>query len=168
MTRLNLTDRSITLREISVKDNAILLAIYGSTRKEEMERVPQWSDLMKEEFIRQQFEAQHTHYQNNYRGANFWVIEQKNKILGRLYVQENFQNASVRIIDITLLPEHRKQGIGTTLLSDMQNWSAAMDKPLTIHVESFNPAKRLYERLGFKKISETNGVYHLMEWKQTI
>jgi ribosomal protein S18 acetylase RimI-like enzyme len=31
-------------------------------------------------------------------------------------------------------------------------------------VEAFNPAKHLYERLGFEKISETNGVYHLMQW----
>jgi ribosomal protein S18 acetylase RimI-like enzyme len=35
---------------------------------------------------------------------------------------------------------------------------------VTIHVEVFNPALRLYERLGFKKVAE-NGPYHLMEWR---
>nr|WP_278012004.1 hypothetical protein [Flavobacterium gyeonganense] len=38
------------------------------------------------------------------------------------------------------------------------------NRNVSIHVESFNPAMNLYKRLGFKKISETNGVYHLMEW----
>lgn len=40
----------------------------------------------------------------------------------------------------------------------------AAGKTLTIHVEQFNPASHLYERLGFKIIKETHGVYLLMEW----
>jgi hypothetical protein len=34
---------------------------------------------------------------------------------------------------------------------------------LSIHVETFNPAKRLYERLGFV-VAEDKGVYQLMTW----
>jgi predicted GNAT family acetyltransferase len=40
----------------------------------------------------------------------------------------------------------------------------AAGKTLTIHVEQFNPARHLYERLGFKIIKETHGVYLLMDW----
>lgn len=36
--------------------------------------------------------------------------------------------------------------------------------PVRIHVEQFNPALRLYERLGFTKIHD-EGIYHLMEWR---
>lgn len=38
-----------------------------------------------------------------------------------------------------------------------------MGKSVTIHVEYNNPAMRLYERLGFRKIGEFNSVYYLME-----
>ena len=38
------------------------------------------------------------------------------------------------------------------------------DLPVTIHVEVYNPAMRLYERLGFRPI-EDRGPYRLMEWK---
>jgi ribosomal protein S18 acetylase RimI-like enzyme len=30
-------------------------------------------------------------------------------------------------------------------------------------VENFNPARRLYDRLGFQHV-DTNGVYHIMKW----
>jgi predicted GNAT family acetyltransferase len=41
------------------------------------------------------------------------------------------------------------RGLGTTLLRNLQSEAAAAGKPLRIHVERFNPALRLYERLGF-------------------
>ena len=40
---------------------------------------------------------------------------------------------------------------------------AAAGKPVTIHVESFNPALRLYRRRGFEH-ADTSGVYFLMRW----
>ena len=163
-----LTDTKIRLRKIEENDKSVLLEIYASTRKEEMERVPHWTDLMKNEFLKQQFNAQHIHYQNNYPGADFWILEKNKKPIGRLYVSERYNNSTIRIIDITLLPAFRGQGSGTGILRDLIKKASESGLPLSIHVESFNPAKKLYERLGFKKISETNGVYHLMEWKDTI
>jgi hypothetical protein len=35
--------------------------------------------------------------------------------------------------------------------------------PATIHVERFNPALHLYERLGFR-LAEDKGVYYFMKW----
>ncbi len=133
-----------------------------------MERVPFWTDLMKKEFLRSQFEAQHEYYQKNYTGAEFWVIEFEKKSVGRLYLHENFQGKGMRIIDISILPQYRNRGFGQAIFKDLMDRAAHLERPLTIHVEAFNPAKNLYTRLGFKKISETNGVYHLMEWRHTI
>lgn len=158
----------ITLRRIDQSDMPSLLAMYASTREEEMSKVPGWSETMKHEFIKSQFEAQHSHYKKNYSGADFWVICKNKSSAGRLYVHENFQGRGMRIIDITLLPAFRNYGIGSSILKDLMQLSTQSEKPLSIHVESFNPAKNLYNRLGFNKISETNGVYHLMEWKHTI
>jgi RimJ/RimL family protein N-acetyltransferase len=166
--KFKLSNPSYSLRPIGEKDMPSLLEMYASTRQQEMARVVNWTDLMKSEFLSSQFDAQHTYYQLNYPGADFWVICQAKRNIGRLYLHENFQGRGLRIIDITLLPEYRNKGIGTTILKDLMGRSAELDRALTIHVESFNPAKVLYARLGFNHVSETNGIYHLMEWKHTI
>jgi predicted GNAT family acetyltransferase len=41
--------------------------------------------------------------------------------------------------------------------------AARASKRMSIHVEKFNPARRLYDRLGFHK-TEDHGVYDLMPW----
>lgn len=165
---LSFTNPALFLRPIEDKDMPLLLEMYADTRQAEMERVPDWSEMMKKEFISGQFRAQHQHYQNNYPGAYFWMIELDGKQIGRLYLDPDYQSKELRIIDITILPEFRNRSLGSSILSDLMAQATQMEKPLRIHVESFNPAKNLYNRLGFKKISETNGVYHLMEWKHTI
>ena len=45
--------------------------------------------------------------------------------------------------------------------------AAAAGKCVSIHVEVYNPAIHLYERLGFQPKGEDNGVYRLMEWRAT-
>lgn len=162
------TDTSIRLRPIEGSDLTFLGQVYASTRTEEMKRVPNWSAEMINAFLESQFQLQHEYYQKNYTGGNFWVIEKKGKSIGRLYIHENFQARGVRIIDITLLPAWRSQGIGQSILRDIMREATALNRPLTIHVESFNPAMQLYKKLGFQKISETNGVYHLLEWKSAV
>ena len=67
-------------------------------------------------------------------------------------------------MDIALLPGFRGGGIGTALLNDILAEGERTARPVTIHVESFNPAQRLYARLGFVKVA-SNGVYYLLEWK---
>jgi ribosomal protein S18 acetylase RimI-like enzyme len=70
----------------------------------------------------------------------------------------------IRIMDIALLPEHRGSGVGSQLLRELQAEARSAGKSLTIHVERFNPALRLYERLGFKQV-EDKGVYLLLSWE---
>ncbi|MRX39287.1 GNAT family N-acetyltransferase [Flavobacterium sp. LC2016-23] len=161
---MNLDIENITLRDIQESDLSILCKIYGSTRTEELENGTDWSDEQKNIFIEYQFSAQHEYYQKNYLGAKFYIIEKENTTLGRLYIDFFFEQKGVRIIDITLLPHWRGKNIGSSILKEIIQKAALANRNVTIHVESFNPAMELYKRLGFKKISETNGVYHLMEW----
>jgi predicted GNAT family acetyltransferase len=62
------------------------------------------------------------------------------------------------------LPEHRNQGLGTPLIKSLMEEAAQAGKPLTIYVESFNPSLRLFERLGFLKTEEGDGINLLMKW----
>jgi ribosomal protein S18 acetylase RimI-like enzyme len=151
----------ISLRHITPEDDSFLAGLYGSTRAEEL-AVTGWSEEDKAAFCRRQFDAQTAHYLEKYAGASLQVIEQAEVAIGRLYVAR--WEREIRIMDIALLPEHRGSGIGTKLLRELQDEARAAGKTLTIHVERFNPALRLYERLGFKQI-EDKGVYLLMSWE---
>ena len=121
-----------------------------------------WTAEQKAAFFRMQFTAQHTDYQRNYAGAAFDIIERGGVALGRLYVDR--RERAIHILDIALLPEHRGAGIGTRLLRGLQEEVRGAGQALGIHVEKFNPALRLYERLGFRAI-EDKGVHLLMEWR---
>ena len=161
---MELVIKDSCLRDIQEQDLSILCEIYGSTRTEELERGTNWNTEQINLFIEQQFFAQHEYYQQNYIGAKFYIIEKENTAIGRLYIDYFFEKKGIRIIDITLLPNWRKKNIGSSILTAIIKKATIDNMKVSIHVESFNPAMDLYKRLGFTKISETNGVYHLMEW----
>lgn len=152
---------SITLRPIEPDDEPFLLEVYGSTRSEEMALVP-WTEEQREAFVKWQFVAQHTHYTQQYPDGNFMIILDRERAVGRLYVAR--LEAQIRIMDITLLPEERGRGIGTSLMRELMDEAAKAEKPLRINVESFNRSLRLFERLGFSPI-EVDGFYVLMEYR---
>jgi GNAT superfamily N-acetyltransferase len=160
---INFKNNDIQLRLFSERDIPFLKKVYFSTREEELKQVIDWTVDMKMSFLTQQFNAQYEYYQKNYVGADFYVIEYDKEDIGRLYYDEGFENG-IRIIDIAILPAYQKQGVGTDILKGIIERAKVIEKHVTIHVESFNPAMNLYKRLGFQKISETNGVYHLLQW----
>jgi ribosomal protein S18 acetylase RimI-like enzyme len=150
---------TISLRPIAAEDQPFLYQVYASTRQDELAPVP-WTDEQKEAFLRMQFAAQHSHYQQHYADASFDVILWDDRPAGRLYVER--RDRELRIVDIALLPAYRNRGIGSRLLNELIAEANAAGKPVSIHVEHNNPALRLYQRLGFQQ-RDTHGVYLLME-----
>lgn len=149
----------VALRPATPEDEEFLVRVYGSTRAEELERVP-WNDEQKDAFVRMQFAAQDAHYRAYFEGVRFFVVTDGGEPIGRLYLHR--RDDELRIVDIALLPEARGRGIGTELLERVFAEADAAAVPVRIHVEVFNPAMRLYERLGFRMV-EDKGVYHLLE-----
>ncbi len=148
-----------SLRAAGPEDGELLFSVYASTRAEELAVVP-WTSEQKEAFLRHQFEAQDAHYRQHYDGAAFLVIEASGKAAGRLYVAR--WPREIRIMDIALLPAHRRRGLGTAILGDLLAEGDAAGKVVSIHVERHNPALGLYERLGFRTAAD-RGVYVFME-----
>ncbi len=147
-----------TLRTIRDEDRDFLFRVYASTRAEEL-ALTDWDETQKQAFLAQQFEAQHHHYQTHYQGARFDLILLDGEPVGRLYVAR--WKEEIRIMDIALLPAFRNRAVGGGLLRDLLAEAAATNRRLTIHVERYNPALRLYRRLGFEPVGET-GVYLLL------
>lgn len=152
--------QALTFRPIGPDDESFLYEVYASTRAEEMALVD-WTEDQKKAFLRMQFNAQHQYYQDVYAGANFQIILLNEQPIGRLYLAR--WSHEIRIIDIALLPQFRNTGIGTALLKDLLAEAAQAGQAVTIHVEKFNQALRLYERLGFIKTLD-KGVYFFMKW----
>lgn len=152
---------SATLRPTQPDDLGFLYDVYASTRFEELQQTP-WSEEQKSAFLRMQFDAQHRWYHGQYADAQYQVIEVEGEPAGRLYVDRT--DDMIHIIDITLLPRHRNRGIGSTQLRMLMQEAAQAGVPLRIFVETFNPARRLYDRLGFRQIFD-HGVHLQMEWK---
>ena len=151
----------VSLRPIQEYDREFLFRVYASTRREEL-AVVGWSQADEDAFLRMQFAAQHQYYQEHYQGADFSVILACNLPVGRLYVA--VWDSEIRIIDISILGEYRDQGIGSSLLLGLKEKAQESGCGLTIHVEKMNPARRLYERLGFRIVAD-KGVYDFMEWR---
>lgn len=152
----------LALRPVLPEDRPFLERVYASTRTEELAAVP-WSEEQKSAFLRFQFDAQDHHYRLHYAAARFDVILARGEAIGRLYVERT--PVEIRLIDIAILPEHRGSGIGGALLAELIAEARRERLPLTIHVERFNPAQRLYLRLGFRFTGSETGVYRLMEWR---
>ena len=150
----------ISLRPITPADDEFLARVYASSRAEEL-AITGWPDELKADFCQRQFDAQSAYYAKNYPNAAFQIIERDGWPVGRLYVDR--WEKEIRIVDITLLPEFRGSGIGAKLLRELQDEARCAGKSLTIHVERFNRALGLYQRLGFQQI-EDEGVYLLMRW----
>ena len=152
---------TVTLNPVTTEDEAFLYQVYAATRAEELAQVP-WNEAQREAFLKMQFSAQQLHYRTYHPDSTHDIILLNSQPVGRLYVARSADG--ICLLDITILPEHRNKGIGTPLIKRLMDEAAEASQPLTIYVESFNPSRRLFERLGFSKIEE-DGVNYLMQWR---
>lgn len=151
---------AITLRPATDADYDFQRLLYHSIRAEEMKQFP-FDDARKQAFLDQQFSAQTQHYRAHYPTVEWNIIEKNGQPIGRLLIDEWADQ--IRLVDIALSEDVRGCGVGGMLVRETLDRGAAAGKPVTIHVELYNPALHLYQRLGFQHVN-TNGVYALMKW----
>lgn len=83
------------------------------------------------------------------------VVEMGNERIGRVRITCTAD--CIELSGIQLLPGFQRRGIGTAIIEDLKAQAAAAGVPLDLGVEKDNPdARRLYERLGFVQIGETD------------
>lgn len=129
-----------------------------------MALVVQWTEEDKAAFLNQQFQAQHIYYQHQYGNAQFLIILLDGVPVGRLYVDD--RATDIRIVDITILPGYRNQGLGHFILTNLQQKALKAGKSVSIHVERENRARHLYERLEFQITNDSHPIYLLLTWHE--
>ncbi len=148
------------LRPQRESDYDFLERLYRSVREAEIAPLD-WPEEAKRQFLVSQFALQYHHYTEHYFDAEFSIIERCGTPVGRLYIFRG--PGDHRIVDISLLAEVRNAGVGRALLEAVLAEASDCGKTASIHVEKFNPARHLYDRLGFREIGES-GPYWLMEY----
>jgi ribosomal protein S18 acetylase RimI-like enzyme len=156
----SLAARGFALRPESDEDIPFLRRLYASTRAAELE-LTNWGDAQKLAFTDSQFDFQRRHYRTYYPATKWGVLEDNGVPMGRLYLER--RATTLLIIDIALLPEWRRRGLGTALLEWVGAQAHAAGKSVTVAVEKNNRAQTLYRRLGFREIGD-HGVHWDMEW----
>ena len=142
-------------------DMEFMYKLYASTRAD-VHQIHDWNEDQKDQFLRMQFNAQHSHYQKHFPTAEFnLILNKKRKPIGRLYLHH--REDEFRILDISLLPQHRRKGIGSTIIKDIMEQGRVAALPVRLHVARYNPALSWYTRMGFERIEETEMSF-LMEW----
>lgn len=151
---------AVELRPAGEADTELLFAVYAASRREPLAPLG-WDRATVDAFLRTQFEAEQRDWQHHQPGAECHVVLRDGEPVGRLYLASN--ENELRVMDITLLPEHQGQGIGTALIGELLVEAARTRRTVRTHVERNNPAVRLYRRLGFLHAA-TRGTAWLLEW----
>ena len=110
-----------------------------------------------------------------------WIIEQlfgwRGDDLERRHLRENhdFERAQIIVVDeqevgwliesrlengiardgIYILPEFQRRGIGSSVITSIIRDAQLVDSPVRLSVAKVNPARSLYEKLGFKVVDES-------------
>lgn len=136
----------VRCRPAQASDAGFLRQLYAATRAQDLALL-HISPAMLDGLIDMQFDAQRRHYTQSYPGCMPWVIEQDAQPVGQLWL--HLKANGLRLLDISVLPTHRRQGIGSICigallaLADRHGWR------MHLHVLTDNPVRQWYARLGF-------------------
>lgn len=136
-------------------DEAFLRRLYRSVREPELVMTP-WPEAVRENFCNSQFDLQRRHYRAHYPCGHWGVIVWQGQDVGRLYL--DLSPSRWGLMDIALLPEWRRQGLGGRVLDWLLGQADQAGVICGLYVEQQNPARLLYENRGFV-VEEEQGVY---------
>lgn len=156
-----ISEQEVHLEPASPADESFMYATFASIRTEELAATG-WSDEQKDQFLRMQFEAQRQSYLRQVPDAEYSVVRCGEIGVGRLIIERTPKE--VHIVDISLLTQFRRQGIGSVLMGRIFHEAEKAGKSVRLFVEKFNPALRWYERMGFEVVS-TGPMYLEMIWR---
>jgi len=141
----------LELRATTPADEPFLRRLYVEAGGAELARLP-LAAAAREALLRMQFDARDRSYAAAHPQASNDLVLVDGAPAGRLWVDRS--GAEIWLIDIALLSERRAGGLGRRLLTALIDEARERGCALRLHVERRNPARRLYERLGFGVVTD--------------
>ena len=143
------------------EDEDFLRELYFASRGD-LDAMPV-SEELKRNLLLMQYQSQTAAYAQQYPAASHEIVEINGRPIGRLLTDR--QPDSICVVDISLIPETRNQGIGSALLRQVMAECSEENLSCTLQVVITNPARALYERLGFR-VEDDDGVRLSMRWNR--
>jgi ribosomal protein S18 acetylase RimI-like enzyme len=140
-----------SLRAVSDADYLWLWSLKRATLKAYVEQTwGKWDDTDQAERFRQGFDPLHVH-----------IIVIEGQDAGLLHVERSPEE--INLVNIQIAPEFQNRGLGTEVMHALLAEARRDRLPLRLQVLKVNPARRLYERIGFALAGETDTHYQ-MRW----
>ena len=140
----------IDLRPATPDDYDFVFSVHCATMRPYVEPIYGWDEDWQSRYFREHFDTDKRQI-IRYGGAD----------VGYISVEE--QKSCLLLHTIGILPEFQGRGIGTTLIRRLQRRAKLKGVPVMLQVLKGNPARRLYERLGFK-VFNTTDTHHQLKW----
>ncbi len=148
---MNAEHTDITLGPERPEHEPFLYGLYASVRQPELDAWG-WPQAAHDTFLRVQFKAQQN-FRASHPRAESLIVFQGGDPIGRLILCRT--ESEILLLDIALVPEHRRRGIGSMLIRRLVAEAAEAGRPLRLDVLKGHRAAALYERLGFKRVGGT-------------
>ena len=153
----------VGLRPIRLPEDEDFLRMLYFDRRDDLQQLP-IDAKMKEDLILMQFRAQTMQYAADFPAAEHSVVTFDDDAVGRYIVES--RRDEIYAVDLSILSNYRGRGIGAVVLGRTIREAAKSGRRYLLHVDLGNRAKRLYERLGFVTVEETQTNFR-MEWARS-
>jgi ribosomal protein S18 acetylase RimI-like enzyme len=140
-----------TLRPATEQDYTFLWSLHKAALGPHVAKVYGWDETLQAQLFRERFDP-----------ARRSIIVVADQDVGVLEVTEGEDGVFLDTIEI--MPEHQGRGLGGTVTGDVVRNAHAAGLPVTLRVLKVNPARRLYERLGFVEIGQTETHFIMCAW----
>jgi ribosomal protein S18 acetylase RimI-like enzyme len=138
--------KRLKLRPATWDDLNFLYDLLRTTMREHVERIWHWNDEWQREYFRSNFDPDENQ-----------IIVLDGEDIGVFGTRR--QDDEIYLARIYILPGYQNQGLGTQLLNSLLAEAAHQNLSVTLRALKGNPARRLYERLGFKIVEENETHY---------
>ena len=132
-----------TLRGATGNDYDFLYRLYCATMQEHVARIWGWDA-----------EDQRARFQRTFAPQGQQIIVVDGEDVGVLRVEQ--RNEALFLANLQILPSYQGQGIGTAVITDILATARQRRVPVHLQVLKGNPARQLYDRLGFVVTGQTD------------
>lgn len=138
----------VKLRAAVAADFDFLYELRQVTMKGYVQAIWGWDGLAQQERFAASFNPAHSQ-----------IIVVGDRDAGELTLEEREDDLYLK--GIYILPVYQNQGVGTAVLHHLLAQAQARRQPVSLQVFKVNPARQLYERLGFIIVGESEPYYFM-------
>ncbi len=137
-----------TLRDATLRDYEFLYNLHVATMKQYVEQTWGWDEARAA-----------TRFQERFHRSHYQIVEVGGRDVGAINRQKREDTIYISNIEIT--PEYQGRGVGTAVTNEIIAEARRVGLSVTLRVLKVNPARHLYERLGFIVTKEDETHYYM-------